>query len=540
MRKQDPVAIKVDSPTDSAPTEARKSIVNGTKRVPAPSIDGEGELRPRASTSISFEGAPAPGRLTIANPDEGMSLTESPAAVEAALPPVEAPQSEVHASAPQESSPTPETPIAPTLSADVPAPAPPMSPLPPPTMLANFDHSLPPTPTTTARPLSTSTDAPSQSANTTSYAASVSGLTSGFTNYDPSSTSLIPDDAALARASMVANPPTPHLTPLVIFPSQSNSSASVVQPAVQESSKHRDGSPTKAKESSHRKSPSTTRRRETETFKLVRSPSGSVRSPNGDVITGMGEQWEVVESADSPKRSRKKESSKSKERDGEEAAEPRAHRRQRSTNEPPAVDRTPSAARSTRTPSVDTARRAYGVDAVPSSSSYGHGRQHRESEPDTKPAHRAHHERHMSVPGRPTSDFQNSAELNAMRAKDAWEMDRLWKARSMAIGPDGAAVVQTPPTIVDGSVVSDGQTAGSIPSALDLHRATSAPQPTQHGSNHTFYAIQPAAVPPPPVIYSSVPPPTSSPPRRRQVSRSFSDRIPFPIKDRSSDPPSLT
>ncbi|EED79360.1 predicted protein [Postia placenta Mad-698-R] len=480
MRKQDPVAIKVDSPTDSAPAEARKSIVNGTKRVPAPSIDGEGELRPRASTSISFEGAPAPGRLTIANPDEGMSLTESPAAVEAALPPVEAPQSEVHASALQESSPTPETPIAPTLSADMPAPAPPMSPLPPPTVLANFDHSLPPTPTTTARPLSTSTDAPSQSANTTSYAASVSGLTSGFTNYDPSSTSLIPDDAALARASMVANPPTPHLTPLVIFPSQSNSSAFVVQPTAQESSKHRDGSPTKAKESSHRKSPSTTRRRETETFKLVRSPSGSVRSPNGDVITGMGEQWEVVESADSPKRSRKKESSKSKERDGEEVAEPRAHRRQRSTNEPPAVDRTPSAARSTRTPSVDTARR------------------------------------------RPTSDFQNSAELNAMRAKDAWEMDRLWKARSMAIGPDGAAVVQTPPTIVDGSVVSDGQTAGSIPSALDLHRATSAPQPTQHGSNHTFYAIQPAAVPPPPAGLPFVLRPHSVPYQRPQFRPSFS------------------
>lgn len=619
MRKPDPAVAKpvdadltsdsnpnadhkqsVTDTSSSDPIQVRRSVVNGarspvsSKRIPPPSIDGEStSAHHRASTSLSLETSPVQGKLTITNPDDLNSfVTTSPVQVESELPMAsvpETPRIETHAPPAEEHSPVtdapvmaspvaPEAPLPPQvqsaaevdvvttaspLEAPAPVSSPPLPELPPPSISGQYDHSLPPTPATTARPLSMSTEYPTATADATSYSASVSGLTSGYTVYSPSAVSVAGEDPSLARASIMANPGTPHMTPSVIFPS--------AQGQTQDASKIREGSPTKS--GHHAKSSSATKRRETETFKLVRSPSGGMHAA-GDVILGMGEQWEVVES-ESPKKSKKKE--RSRERGAEEGEARRDHRRQRSVNDRPSTEQTPSSTiRSTRTPSVDTGRRTHGYDGGSSTHRNDRSRSSQRKESEAEAAHNAkaaaaaaansssshhhHRERHNSTSARPTSDFQ-SGDMNALRAKEAWEMERLWKARSMAYGPDGVPLVSTPPTIGDASrpstvVSTDAHQPGTIPSTTDLHRAMSLPHDT-HGSGHTYYMVQSPVqgfhsasqsapvIPPPPIIYSSIPqpqqpPPTSSPPRRRQVSRSFSDRVPFPIKDRSSDPPSLT
>jgi len=42
---------------------------------------------------------------------------------------------------------------------------------------------------------------------------------------------------------------------------------------------------------------------------------------------------------------------------------------------------------------------------------------------------------------RPTSELTPAAEMNALRAREVWEMDRLWKGRSVAYGLEGPQVV---------------------------------------------------------------------------------------------------
>ncbi|TFK36904.1 hypothetical protein BDQ12DRAFT_736641 [Crucibulum laeve] len=109
-------------------------------------------------------------------------------------------------------------------------------------------------------------------------------------------------------------------------------------------------------------------------------------------------------------------------------------------------------------------------------------------------------ERRPSTSARPTSELPSAADMNAMRAKEAWEMERLWKARSMyGNEPNGAPNNYIP---TSGSVVSDD---------TPTHGA-------MYGSSHTAFVVQtpfygqpmqqiyhsmPAA--PPPIIYSSPP-----------------------------------
>jgi len=42
---------------------------------------------------------------------------------------------------------------------------------------------------------------------------------------------------------------------------------------------------------------------------------------------------------------------------------------------------------------------------------------------------------------RPTSELTPAADMNALRAREVWEMDRLWKGRSVAYGLEGPQVV---------------------------------------------------------------------------------------------------
>ncbi|KAI0931823.1 hypothetical protein AcV5_004783 [Taiwanofungus camphoratus] len=630
------------SPTGSQTSEsASGALVNdarrsdSSKRVPPPTAEGESQAltdgtlsneQQRPSTSLSIERPIAMAKLTIANPDElNGSVDISPSERERSLPTVivpgpskietVAPIDEPHErmlDVPVSASPTRmnSTLPLPTRSAlstatvaepmDIPKSAPslPLPDLPPPSTVGDNDSSLPPTPKS-SRLSFPSTEQPtivspgqSYIQDALSYTVSASGLTA------PATSVASADESPLSRASVLANPPTPFASPIIpprvsIIPARARSSSENAKP-LESSIKTKDGS-------HHAKSSSVTKRRETETFRLVRSPSGGMY-PTGDVITGMGEQWEVVESpTESPKKSRRKERSKSKEPDSGIGLQERRveqsssaedgdghHRRQRSINSRHATEISSQSVRSTRTPSIDH-RRPGGHDGAFSSHKDNRSRSRQRNETETEasriaksssaavhgsqpsqqsslqPASHIHsngsiHRRRASESARPTSDFQSIAELNAVKAKDAWEMERLWKARSMAYGPDGAAIVSTPPTIGDNSrpstlVSTDMHGAGTIPSVTDLYRATSLPV-SSPGSSHTYFVVQSPFQnthnPPhiqipvtPPPIYASTSQPqrsgeTSSPPRRRKAARSFSASVPFPSTNYNPDPPSLT
>jgi hypothetical protein len=110
-------------------------------------------------------------------------------------------------------------------------------------------------------------------------------------------------------------------------------------------------------------------------------------------------------------------------------------------------------------------------------------------------------ERNPSITTRPTSELPSAAEMNAMRAKEAWEMERLWKARSM-YAPE-----------LNGAVGASHSTAAPNSTSPTSDDATT--QGAVYGSNHTAFVVQSPfqgqasriyhSMPntPPPIIYSS-------------------------------------
>lgn len=80
---------------------------------------------------------------------------------------------------------------------------------------------------------------------------------------------------------------------------------------------------------------------------------------------------------------------------------------------------------------------------------------------------------------RPTSDGTTAADLHAIRAKEAWEMDRLWKGRSLAYGSEGTQVVYAQTIHGDGSLASNASIEG------EMHRISAG-----HGSAHTSFKLQ--------------------------------------------------
>ncbi|KAH9836996.1 uncharacterized protein C8Q71DRAFT_707353 [Rhodofomes roseus] len=619
MRKPDPANANGtggDPSLDGANAESSETAANSTRsgelsrRVPPPSLDVDPSSVDRTQSSAdnrvsvldsADDEEPVPSKLTVINPDEPESSVGASPVELVADAPSEQSAAETESSskadadvsemddrtegtdfpAMSSSATINETPASPptipTISTASLEPAsPPQGPAyspsqPLPEMskqtlasALNLDHSLPPTPRTErALSLVSERTEPStafmSSPRTQTQETNFSYSSTNLTAYAPSSVTS-PDDPALVRASIVANPGTPHVRPMVIFPSAKATQVPVSSSPVELSPKPRDGSP---KKEGHHKSSSQTKRRETETYTLVRSPSGTSRA-SGEVFSAMGEQWEVVQSQadEGTRKSRRKERSGSKEVENSirEESESHQHRRQRSINEqrPAAEPMTASSSRSTRTPSVDTERRPHGT--ISSRKERRSSSRHRESDAEASysakatsvPNHPYRHERALSAGARPASDLQFDPMV--LKAKDAWEKDRLWKANSVSYAHDGTPIVSTPPTIGDGSrtstvVSADMQMAGAIPSTSDLHlhRATTLPSPNAppHGSNHTYFTIGPYqgshTIPP---VYVPSPVPASQnasgPARRRQVSRSFSERVPFSINDQRNDPPSLT
>ncbi|CDO73467.1 hypothetical protein BN946_scf185013.g102 [Trametes cinnabarina] len=230
------------------------------------------------------------------------------------------------------------------------------------------------------------------------------------------------EDVSLARASLFVNPPTPYAPPVSI----PSTVAEVGEPS--SPTRRAERSPTKSRERERSERDGTTRSktsiasqsRQTETFKLVRSPSGTIKQA-GEILVGMGEQWEVVESPVEGSHSTKRAKS-SKDKDKEQE---------------------------------------------------------------------------RSNPSDPDSVLHGAADLASMKAKEAWEMERLWKARSMAYGPDGMPVPSTPATIGSESrpstfISTELQRVSLMPSvvaspSVDAQRTSPSPV---HGSSHTYVVVQ--------------------------------------------------
>ncbi|KAG5654720.1 hypothetical protein H0H81_007476 [Sphagnurus paluster] len=350
------------------------------------------------------------------------------------------------------------------------------------------------------------------------------------------------DNPRLSTVSMLANPPTPYSHDITMPgtpgqpppPLPSRTSADVTSLSA--------------------------KNRQTETFRLVRSPSGNVYASN-ETFVAAGHQWEVVEardkgksklpssSKDQPARDRdsrtqdsfKDRDSKdrdSKDRDSKhrssrdhESGHRREKKRESKTNPKPESDsrhrhrthrETKSGERSTSStkPTVqetssaahdavrshrlkdDKERRSEGKKRESASAHVNDKSQHLPSVPTTNATSRPLG-RHPSLSARPTSQLPSTDEMNAMRAREAWDMERLWKARSMQ--GDEINKYTTMPSIPSNQnsplIGSDISSTGAVYGSS--HTAFVASTPFQAPS---IYHSMPAA--PPPIIYSS---PTSMP-----------------------------
>ena len=83
-------------------------------------------------------------------------------------------------------------------------------------------------------------------------------------------------------------------------------------------------------------------------------------------------------------------------------------------------------------------------------------------------------ERKTSVSSRPTSEVPPTQGLNDLRAKEAWEMDRIWKGRSMSINHEGSNVIASPMS-----------TGGDLDRREDPHHHSAT-----HGSSRTYFVVQ--------------------------------------------------
>ncbi|KAA1468058.1 hypothetical protein DENSPDRAFT_847963 [Dentipellis sp. KUC8613] len=302
------------------------------------------------------------------------------------------------------------------------------------------------------------------------------------------------DDSPLSKASILANPPTPHVPPV----DMRSPAPAVPSPIIVTASgatttngtrSSRESSPTKKESSSRIITSSSVKSRETETFRLVRSPSAGQVPTTGQTFVAHGEQWEVVGSPEPAKRSKTlKEEPKPKKLSKRES---KRHEKEKAKE---AVKNG-----HTRAASMDSLYQ----QAPPQSQLSKHASKTKDSSSKKRKSHSehrtnghrtsvdnatgkvqttaadnggAHLERHPSTSARPTSEMPSAADLNAFRARDAWEMDRLWKGRSMAYGLDGPQVVYT-------------QSIGSNPSVGDVRRSSTV-GPGGHGSSHTSYKLQ--------------------------------------------------
>ncbi|KAF9076068.1 hypothetical protein BDP27DRAFT_1313850 [Rhodocollybia butyracea] len=369
------------------------------------------------------------------------------------------------------------------------------------------------------------------------------------------------EDSPLSAASLLVNPPTPHVADDTLLHSEST-------PAIKRSSS-REPSP----------GISSVTVRETETFKLVRTKSGNVQTVS-EIIPAAGEQWEVVEEPSPTKRSSKsrdkdrssssrsdrehvekgrdsrrdsRKQEKEKERKAVEAVEieegsdrhgnrsSRSHSHKHSVDDIPrteysskAIGRSSSMDSHHRSPLPDYMRQH---EETRSGRTRDDGRRNRKtskshSASPTKPSSSSRPlERASSKTTRPTSEVPPAADLTALRAREAWDMERLHKGRSM-YGND-----QNGETVALVAAPTAVPVSSSLPKGPIGPTTTNKSNGALHGSSHTSFVVQnfgnqgathiyhSMPTQPPPIIYGSTSLPTghtvsnvSLPPRASSTS----------------------
>ena len=334
-------------------------------------------------------------------------------------------------------------------------------------------------------------------------------------------------DSPLSRASIIANPPTPYVEPTRInispptgqpdvppvihlsIPSPvvtplASSTPTTTSPHEPQKRPSRESSLTKNQGSRQPKPSSSVRSRETETFHLIRSPSAGAAQLTGESIIVGGQQWEVVGGGMQRSRTKKE---KDDSRRSHVEPERRESKRQDRTIEKVVLLSSPisrcsltydvvakvavptpskTEARKSRTKDPSSSRKrssqAESKDQIRRSTTVPSSRASGTAAPAPLPTQERRSS--QSQGRRPTSELTSAAEMNALRAREVWEMDRLWKGRSMASGLEGPQVVYA-------------QSIGDVGSTTSVNGLG-------NGSAHTSYKLQPSfPFPTPTGVYSS-------------------------------------
>ncbi|KAJ6504378.1 hypothetical protein DFH09DRAFT_291457 [Mycena vulgaris] len=350
------------------------------------------------------------------------------------------------------------------------------------------------------------------------------------------------DISPLSASSMLVNPPTPY-TVDTLMPDEHEP----MPPPVPSKRSSRDPSPSQVAVTG----------RETETFRLIRSSSGTVYA-SSETIRAAGEQWEVVESSNSrgKNKSQDRESESRREQRRQARADKEADpeqqkmrsersRKRRSAEAGPSnsqsFPRSDASDRHHRSPIPDT--------LVPRQEDPRTNRPKRDEERERKSARKSADpklnkpqppppppaapsrplERNPSKSARPISEVPTAADMNTMRAREAWDMDRLWKARSLSgMEPNGLAAAPMPL-----APVSNGKGAEDPPAIYgSSHTAFMVSTPFQQPSSSQIYHSMPPAPPPMafPASYSS---PGSYSSTNRASPVSPSDRTSNPLSPRT-------
>ncbi|KAJ7786563.1 hypothetical protein B0H16DRAFT_1876559 [Mycena metata] len=319
------------------------------------------------------------------------------------------------------------------------------------------------------------------------------------------------DISPLSTSSMLVHPPTPY-TKEMLMPDEPEA-----PPPVPSKRSSRDPSPSQVSVTG----------RETETFRLVRSASGTVYA-SSETIRAAGEQWEVVESSNSKGKNR----SQDRDRDSESRKEQRRqakaekeadheHQRVRSERSRKRQSTAEAGASSSQTfPQSEGRHRSPIPEMLVSrqeepkaSRSKRDDDRERKAErksvqvdptldkpqpappPPIPPRSRSREQASKSA--RPTSEVPTAADMNMMKAREAWDMDRLWKARSLSgMEPTGVATAPAPPP----PPVPNGKPTQSLPAVYgSSHTAFMVSTPFQQQPPAPIYHSMPSA--PPPVIY---------------------------------------
>jgi hypothetical protein len=97
------------------------------------------------------------------------------------------------------------------------------------------------------------------------------------------------------------------------------------------------------------------------------------------------------------------------------------------------------------------------------------------------PASGAGLERRTSTSTRPTSELPTAADLNALKAREAWEMERLFRGRSFYHHPEQQEIMQMP---------SPEPMQPNGYHQMAMYATPQGGYPAVHGSSHTSYTMQ--------------------------------------------------